>query len=94
MKARHRRFAWIAAGIAVLGIAGTPDYVLDVERENERLRTEIKRTTMELKRVRLASMDCLDAEPAPQPILQQRVQRLARDAGEHPAEHVAGAGAI
>lgn len=64
-----KTIAVIAVLIAVLGIAGTPDYVLDVERENERLRTEIKRTTMELKRVRLASMDCLDAEPAPPRVL-------------------------
>lgn len=47
-----KTIAVIAGLIALFGIAGTPDYVLDVERENERLRTEIKRTTMELKRVR------------------------------------------
>ena len=46
--------------IGLMGWAGTPDYVLDVERENERLRAELKRTTLELKRVRLASADCRD----------------------------------
>ena len=33
--------AVFAVLIALLGIASTPDYVLDVERENERLRAEL-----------------------------------------------------
>lgn len=59
-----KTIAVIAVLIAVLGIAGTPDYVLDVERENERLRTEIKRTTLELKHAKLAASDCRDADLA------------------------------
>ena len=41
----------IAGLIALFGIAGTPDYVLDIERENEALRAE-------LKRARLVSAEC------------------------------------
>lgn len=48
--------------IGLMGWAGTPDYVLDVERENERLRAELKRTTIELKRASLASAECQDAD--------------------------------
>jgi len=48
--------------IVLLGIASTPDYVLDVERENDALRVEVKRATLELQRLRVASMDCRDAE--------------------------------
>ena len=44
--------------IVLFGIAGTPDYVLDVERENETLRTELKRTTLALNRARLMSAEC------------------------------------
>ena len=55
--------ALIAVGlIALLGIVGTPDYVLDVERENDRLRAEVKRTTLELNHVRVATMSCHDAD--------------------------------
>ena len=50
--------AVIAGLIALFGIAGTPDYVLDVERENETLRTELKRTTLALNRARLVSAEC------------------------------------
>ena len=31
----------VAGLIALLGIVGTPDYVLDVERENESLRAQL-----------------------------------------------------
>lgn len=57
-----KTIAVIAVLIAVLGIAGTPDYVLDVERENERLRAELKRTTLELKRASPASAERQDAD--------------------------------
>ena len=36
-----KTFAVIAGLIALLGIVGTPDYVLDVERENESLRAQL-----------------------------------------------------
>ena len=49
---------FVAALIALLGIAGTPDYVLDIERENETLRAELKRTTLALSRARLVSAEC------------------------------------
>lgn len=52
--------AIIAGLIFLMGWVGTPDYVIDVERENASLRAELKRTTLELKRVRLASADCRD----------------------------------
>ena len=48
----------IAGLIALVGIAGTPDYVLDIERENETLRAELKRTTLALNRARLMSAEC------------------------------------
>ena len=44
----------IAGLIALFGIAGTPDYVLDIERENETLRAELKRATLALNRATLA----------------------------------------
>ena len=44
--------------IVLFGIAGTPDYVLDVERENDRLRAELKRATLALNRARLMSAEC------------------------------------
>ena len=44
--------------IVLFGIAGTPDYVLDIERENETLRAELKRTTLALNRARLVSAEC------------------------------------
>ena len=43
--------ATIAGLIALMGWAGTPEYVLDVERENAALRAE-------LKRARLVSAEC------------------------------------
>ena len=48
--------------IVLLGIAGTPDYVLDIERENESLRAELKRATLALNRARLASAECSQPE--------------------------------
>ena len=56
----------IAGPIALFGIAGTPDYVLDIERENETLRTELKRTTLALNRARLVSAECGLDEIAPE----------------------------
>ena len=44
--------------VVLLGIAGTPDYVLDIERENDALRAELKRATLALNRARLASAEC------------------------------------
>lgn len=44
--------------IVLLGIAGTPDYVLDIERENDRLRAELKRATLALNQARLVSAEC------------------------------------
>ena len=52
----------IAGLIALFGIAGTPDYVLDIERENETPRTELKRTTLALNRARLVSAECCQLE--------------------------------
>lgn len=52
----------IAGLITLFGIAGTPDYVLDIERENEALRAELKRATLALNRARLASAECQDAD--------------------------------
>ena len=46
---------FVAGLIALFGIAGTPDYVLDVERENDALRAEVKRATLELQRARVAA---------------------------------------
>ena len=48
----------IAGLIALFGIAGTPDYVLDIERENDALRAELKRATLALNRARLVSAEC------------------------------------
>lgn len=53
-----KTIAVIAGLIALFGVAGTPDYVLDVERENDRLRAELKRTTLSLNRARLVSAEC------------------------------------
>lgn len=53
-----KTIAVIAGLIALFGIAGTPDYVLEVERENETLRAELKRTTLALSRARLVSAEC------------------------------------
>ena len=44
--------------VVLLGIAGTPDYVLDIERENDALRAELKRATLALNRARLMSAEC------------------------------------
>ena len=46
--------------IVLLGIAGTPDYVVALEQENDALRAEVKRTALELKRARVAAMSCTD----------------------------------
>ena len=48
----------IAGLIALMGWAGTPEYVLDVERENDALRAELKRATLALNRARLMSAEC------------------------------------
>ena len=48
----------IAGMITLFGIVGTPDYVLDIERENEALRAELKRATLALNRARLVSAEC------------------------------------
>ena len=48
-----KTIAVIAGLIALFGIAGTPDYVLDIERENDALRAELKRATLALNRARL-----------------------------------------
>ena len=48
----------IAGLIALFGIAGMPDYVLDIERENEQLRAELESTTLALSRARLVSAEC------------------------------------
>ena len=53
-----KTIAVIAVLIALFGIAGTPDYVLDIERENETLRAELKRTPLALNRARLVSAEC------------------------------------
>ena len=53
-----KTIAVIAGLIALFGIAGTSDYVLDIERENETLRAELKRTTLALNRARLVSAEC------------------------------------
>ena len=45
----------VAGLIALLGIAGTPDYVLDVERENESLRAQLA-----------ATLACRDIRPSEQ----------------------------
>ena len=57
-----KTIAVIAGLIALFGIAGTPDYVLDIERENESLRAE-------LKRARLVSAECGQLE-APELLVQ------------------------
>lgn len=55
------RYAVLALCVIVLlGIASTPDYVIEVEKENDALRAEVKRTALELKRARVAAMSCTD----------------------------------
>lgn len=55
------RYAVLALCVIVLlGIASTPDYVVAVEKENDALRDEVKRTALELKRARVAAMSCTD----------------------------------
>ena len=54
-----KTFAVIAGLIALLGIAGTPDYVLDVERENESLRAQ-------LFKARAATLACRDIQQSAQ----------------------------
>ena len=49
----------IAGLIALLGIVGTPDYVLDVERENESLRAQ-------LFKARAATLACRDIRQSEQ----------------------------
>lgn len=53
-----KTIAVIAGLIALFGIAGTPDYVLDIERENESLRAELERATLAINRSRLVSAEC------------------------------------
>ena len=48
----------VAGLIALLGIVGTPDYVLDVERENESLRAQLK--------ARAATLACRDIQQSEQ----------------------------
>ena len=54
-----KTFAVIAGLIALLGIVGTPDYVLDVERENESLRAQ-------LFKARAATLACRDIQQSEQ----------------------------
>ena len=54
-----KTFAVIAGLIALLGIVGTPDYVLDVERENESLRAQ-------LFKARAATLACRDIRKSEQ----------------------------
>ena len=54
-----KTFAVIAGLIALLGIVGTPDYVLDVERENESLRAQ-------LYKARAATLACRDIQQSAQ----------------------------
>ena len=49
----------VAGLIALLGIVGTPDYVLDVERENESLRAQ-------LFKARAATLACRDIQQSEQ----------------------------
>ena len=49
----------IAGLIALFGIAGTPDYVLEVERENESLRAQ-------LFKARAATLACRDIRQSEQ----------------------------
>ena len=49
----------IAGLIALFGIAGTPDYVLDIERENETLRAQ-------LFKARAATLACRDIRQSEQ----------------------------
>lgn len=58
-----KTIAVIAGLIALFGIAGTPDYVLDIERENESLRAQ-------LFKARAATLACRDI---------QQSEQLARD---------------
>ena len=57
-----KTIAVIAGLIALFGIAGTPDYVLDVERENESLRAQ-------LFKARAATLACRDV---------RKLEQLAR----------------
>lgn len=54
-----KTIAVIAGLIALLGIVGTPDYVLDVERENESLRAQ-------LYKARAATLACRDIQQSAQ----------------------------
>ena len=54
-----KTIAVIAGLIALFGIAGTPDYVLDIERENETLRAE-------LFKARAATLACRDIQQSEQ----------------------------
>lgn len=54
-----KTIAVIAGLIALFGIAGTPDYVLDIERENETLRAQ-------LFKARAATLACRDIQQSEQ----------------------------
>ena len=54
-----KTIAVIAGLIALFGIAGTPDYVLEVERENESLRAQ-------LFKARAATLACRDIRQSEQ----------------------------
>ena len=54
-----KTIAVIAGLIALFGIAGTPGYVLDVERENESLRAQ-------LFKARAATLACRDIRQSEQ----------------------------
>ena len=54
-----KTIAVIAGLIALFGIAGTPDYVLEVERENESLRAQ-------LFKARAATLACRDVQQSEQ----------------------------
>ena len=54
-----KTIAVIAGLIALFGIAGTPDYVLDIERENESLRAQ-------LFKARAATLACRDIRQSEQ----------------------------
>ena len=57
------RYAVMALCLIVLaGIVGTPDYVLEIERENDRLRAELKHVTADLQRARLVSAECVQID--------------------------------
>ena len=46
--------------IVALGVLSTPDYVVALEQENDALRAEVKRATLELQRARVAAISCAD----------------------------------